>query len=47
MGMLVEAFNELEEIAPLNLLVIRDAAVALKYDKNWRAHEKHAEPFRR
>ena len=30
----------------LNLLVIRDGAIAAKYVGNWRAHQKHSTLYR-
>ena len=34
-----------EERNAENLLVIRDAALAAKYDANWRLHKAHSQPF--
>jgi phosphatidylserine/phosphatidylglycerophosphate/cardiolipin synthase-like enzyme len=36
-----------EESNAENLLVIRDASVAARYEKNWHEHEKHSELYRR
>ena len=34
-----------EERNAENLLVIRDQALAAKYDANWHQHEAHSQPY--